>query len=698
MKKLFAAMALSALMLPAISQAQQDPVIFEINGQKILKSEFMHEFLRSQGKSEKDAPTPCTYEKRQALEEYVNLFVNYRAKLADAYALRFDTISALNQELKQYRDELAAPYLIDSATMENILKEAYERNHYAVHAAHILIKVGAGASAADTLKAYNKAMSYYERAIKGEDFYKLAQESANEQNPPMPGDQRRINPQEGDLGCFTVFDMVYPFENAAYSIAPGTVGKPIRTRFGYHVVKVFDRVPYYGRVNISHIWVNEKNNPARAEARINLAYEGLKSGESFANMARQHSDDHNANQHGGQLGELALNQMPPDYVVEISKGLKAGEYSKPFQTQYGWHIIKIDSKEEIPSYEDMVPMYKQKLSRDQRSKNPKAIYAANAKQRYEFVDYTREFVKNKKGKATKTTMASLDQLKALMTDSVFYKRWEFDEKQITDMRPIMKLGDKEFTLADLGSYIASHQDKESKYDLGMYVEYKYQAFADEKAIAYADAHLEEENPDFADLIKEYRHGMMIFSYNEQLIWGKAIQDSVGYLTYYENASKTKSLDNPEDAPFFWNLRARTKVISISDTAANLLPAAKALKAVNKSIKKGWTSQKLESELNKMMANKANCTIELKVLEQGKQKLLKDDEWKEDIFLHTNDADKGYTILVVEKLMEPELKSATEARGYYMNEFQNDIEQKLTDALRKKYNVKIHQDVIDGITY
>ena len=198
---------------PLCAQNTDNPVIFEINGKKIYKSEFMKEFLRSVGKDPKAAPTACTYEKRQALEEYAELFVNYRTKLEDAYALKFDTLPDLIKELSGYRNELAAPYLIDSVTMNNILREAYQRNHYALQAAHILIRVDPNASAEDTLKAYNKAMECYKRAKAGENFYELAYENSEErvENNILPTDDpRRKN--FGDLGTFSVFDMIYaPF-------------------------------------------------------------------------------------------------------------------------------------------------------------------------------------------------------------------------------------------------------------------------------------------------------------------------------------------------------------------------------------------------------------------------------------------------------------------------------------------------------
>ena len=156
------------------AQSQNDPVIFEINGQKIYKSEFMKDFLHSIGKDPSDAPTACTYEKRQALEEYVQLFVNFHTKLVDAYAMGLDTMPDLVRELAGYRQELAAPYLIDSVTMDRILHEAYDRNHYVMHAAHLLVMVPSTALPADTLKAYNTAMEYYNRIMNGEDFFKVS--------------------------------------------------------------------------------------------------------------------------------------------------------------------------------------------------------------------------------------------------------------------------------------------------------------------------------------------------------------------------------------------------------------------------------------------------------------------------------------------------------------------------------------------
>ena len=698
MKKIFAVLALSVVMASfSVSRAQQNQVAVEVNGEKITQSELLKEFLQSEGKVSADLKKMSTIEKRKALNEYVNLFVNFRAKVADAYAMGLDTVSSLNAELKQYRDELAAPYLIDSATMQNILREAYERNAYAVHAAHILIKVDEGAPAEDTLKAYNTAMEYYKRAVAGENFYALAQEAKDAQHKHIAGEIVRKNPYEGDLGCFTVFDMVYPFENAAYTIEPGTVGKPIRTRFGYHVIKVFDRVPYYGKTKFSHIWTHDNVNPARAEARIKMAWKGLQSGETWDAMVRQHSDDLNNNRTGGSVPALSLRQMPFDYVVRISKGMKEGEISEPFQTSFGWHILRVDDLDTLPPYEDMLPFYKQRLSRDQRSANPREIYAKNARERYNYIDYTHEKVKNRWGRPTGKMMASLDEIKRLVTDSVFYGKWIFDTTLITDHRPLIDLAGNKYDAVDFGRYIARTQKTERPIDISVYVDRKFNEFSEVIAIHYADAHLEEENPEFADLIEEYRHGLMIFSYNDKMIWSKAIMDSVGFKDYYERTKNNHKFSNPNDAPYFWNERARVTAYTISDSA--LLDVDKALKIVNKGVKKQLASVDVQNKLKSAMAKNAkdeDLVNELAILEKGKQEVLKDNEWQPGVYVHATD--KGYGILIVEKIMEPTLKTLNEARGYYLNEYQNVLEDELMAQLRKKYNVKIYQNVIDKINY
>jgi peptidyl-prolyl cis-trans isomerase SurA len=187
---------------------------------------------------------------------------------------------------------------------------------------------------------------------------------------------------------------------------------------------------------------------------------------------------------------------------------------------------------------------------------------------------------------------------------------------------------------------------------------------------------------------------MIFAYNDQMVWSKAIKDTLGFDAFYRTASLTHNYNDTNDAVYFWNPRARTYVYTVPDKT--VLSPSKALKVVDKGIKKGWNSVKMVAELNKKAKRDDFVSSDLMLLEEGNQTELSSNEWHVGPFVHVTDS--SYKVLVVEKILPPELKSRDEARGYYLNDYQNYLEEQNNLALRKKYNVIIHQDVIDEITY
>ncbi len=699
MKKVLSTLALCVMLLSAAAQNNADPVIFEIGGKQIHKSQFMKDFLKSIGKDPAAEPTACTYEKRKALEDYVQLYVNFQTKLADAYAMGLDTSRYLLDELGVYRRDLAAPYLIDSATMMSLLREAYERNHFALHAAHILVPCQESASPADTLKAYNHAMELYQKALENPDFYSVAQKEMHDQridniDPLVRDKANEVNPYEGDLGAFTVFDMIYAFESAVYSMQPGQIHTPVRSRYGYHIIKLFDRYPYYGKVQLAHIWVSDQD--PNAHGRIKSAYDQLKNGEDFAVVAKNNSDDPGTSKSGGLMPELACNQLPFEYVEAVSKGLKVGEFTEPFRSRFGWHIIKLIKQEPMPDFESLIPYYKSRMTRGERSTRPQHIFIEQCKQKYNFVDYTK--VKTSKKKKAPYA-ASLDAVRAVMTDSVFSAIFNYDSNQITDMRPLFKIGDRQYNSRQFARYFYKHKKVYPICPLDIFVADRYKDYVDAMVLKYADDHLEEDNAEFGDLVDEYRHGLMIFSYNDIKVWGRALRDSAGFEAFYNRMAPTHSYDDTNDAVYFWNHRARVNVVTVADSAC--LAPAKAVKLVNKAVDKGWGMSDLQSKLNDKVSKK-KCTaeepvtIELQVVEAGNQTLLSKNEWGKGVYAHPKE--KGYQILIVEQILQPELKSRDEARGYYLNDYQNYLEEQNNIELRKKYNVVIHQDVIDNITY
>ena len=278
--KIKACIAVAALLLSGFGvHAQQaaDPVVIEVGNQQVRQSELMAEFNKNVGY--RLSPEATFAERQQALIEYAELYATFLAKVQDAHERGFDTMARLQRELLHYRKDLAAPYLIDSTELRRLVREAYDRNHYSLWAKQILVNVNAMATPADTLLAYNKALDLYRRAAAGEDFDSV---TVSHIRGGVHGLMTPYTPDMNDLGYFTVFEMVYPFETAAYGLKVGEVSKPVRSQYGYHIIKLLDRVEgLFGQVSLAHIWLRDKDHN-NAQQDINNIYKQLEEGGEFA--------------------------------------------------------------------------------------------------------------------------------------------------------------------------------------------------------------------------------------------------------------------------------------------------------------------------------------------------------------------------------------------------------------------------------
>lgn len=696
MKKFLLTIATVLLVAGAGAQTwPHNPVVMEVGGQKITKDEFMKDFMSTVGERLAAKPGVTEAEKRQTLDEYVDLYATFRAKLMDAYSLGFDTMPNLLEELKTYRDELAAPYLIDSATLERILHEAYDRNHYSLHAAHILVMLPPDASPEDTLNAYKRIMGLRDRIMAGEDFFAVSSEEVRRLQPDAP-----VRPNEGDLGYFTAFDMVYPFENAAYALKVGEVSMPVRTRFGYHIIKLLDKVDMFGKCDLAHIWMMSSDSSMRSY-QINDCYRRLVEGQDFAIVARM-SDDRTTRDNGGLMPNATLSNLPPEYV-DVAQYLKDGEFSKPFFTQYGWHIIKMVRRDTLPPYESMVPYYKQKMTRDQRGEESRKAFTRSCMKRYGIQDLTQTPVPQPKGKKRKKNapvkmQASLQQLYDIVPVEATRNQWKYDDSLVTDIHPILSLPGKDYTTLDLARYISTHQRGGRPLKSEYFVNMKYSDFIDSVVLLFVDNRLEEDNPELAAVVDEYRRGLMIFNYNNAMVWTKALHDTVGFADFYARESSTKHLDNPDDSVYFWKTRARVVSVNVVDSAC--IAPAKAEKILKKALKKSKGSLEMKEMLTDAVSKKCTAARPVNVapdlVEMGRQNLLSANQWQKGVYMSPKT--KGYRAVVVEEVLPPMLKGQMEARGYYMNGFQNEVERKHNDMLSKKYNVKINYDVVKQISY
>src|SRR5690606_34823358 len=259
-------------------------ILFEVNNRKVTSEEFIYLYR-------KNHQSTSGYTAAD-INEYLDLFVNFKLKVEEARSRGMDTTAAFLSEYRGYRNELLKPYLPDSRIMDSLVTQAYDRMKEEVRASHLLISLPADAAPGDTLRAYNRALEIRESVRAGEDFGSLAAAYSDDPQAKSSG---------GDLGFFTALQMVHPFETAAYEAKPGELVGPVRTQFGYHLIKVTDRRPARGQVAVSHIMLRtggERDSTEVREKIFNL-YDQLMAGASWDELCAEYSEDPGSKSKGG---------------------------------------------------------------------------------------------------------------------------------------------------------------------------------------------------------------------------------------------------------------------------------------------------------------------------------------------------------------------------------------------------------------
>jgi len=658
-RKLFNAsltLILGIFSLTVFSQSA-DPVLLQIAGEKVTRNEFIKVFEKNNIKgSDTDA---------KALEEYLDLYINFRLKVTEAKALGMDTIKSFRDELAGYRKQLAQPYLVDSEESDRIMREAYDHLQYDVRASHILIRVDKLASAADTLAAWNKIMQLRKRIVKGEDFGKVAAEASEDPSAKdRESNGRKIKGNRGDLGYFTAFDMVYPFEAAVYKAKVNEVTMPVRSDFGYHLIKLTDKIPAIGKIQLAHIILvypakATLDDSLKVADSANMAYKLLKEGNDFGDVAKKFSDDISTSGKGGVLPWFGVNRLLPDFTLNILKLKEKGDYSEPFQTMYGWHIIKLVDRKPIGSFDEEKEELKQRMPRSDRNNEIQSSFITKVKQKYGFTQ----------------NMAALNELTKTVTDSIFEGKWQASQAAVL-AKDLFSIGTKTYTQADMAQRLEKTQRNSQKSDIPAYVFEQFTGFTNEAVYEYADSQLENENPEFKALISEYHDGILLFDLTDKKVWTKAIKDTVGLEKYYEQTKNN----------YLWDTRLDASVLTIKDPSI--------LKSLQKMLKKGASDEQLLARFNHDSIQK--ISIDRRKFVKDENPLLKNTEWKPGISKVTPLADTANMIVVVHKVVAPEPKLLNEIRGTITAEYQNYLEKAWIAELRSKYPVFVNREVFNTI--
>ena len=512
-----------AVVISTSSFAQKDKVLFTVNGEKVFASEFSRVYEKNL--SLVNDPT------QKDIDNYLNLYVNYKLKLQEAYQLRMDTVDAYKREYAKYEGQLIQPYLKDENLELDLLKEAYERSKKEVNASHILVKIEKGE---DSLVAFQKINAIRDRILAGEDFAKVAKEVSNDPSAASNG---------GNLGYFTAFQMVYAFENKAYETKVGELSMPFRTQFGYHILKVNDIRDSKGEVEVAHIMLKgdfDQNKPL-----IDNIKTQLDNGADFAELAKNYSQDGGTSKNGGLLPRFGSGRMIPSFDAVAFSMEKEGDVSQPFKSEFGWHIIKLINKYPIGTFEEMKPTLKQKVDQGQRAQLMGNSVVKRLLKEYSIV-VNQEKLKNF-GLSNWSENTSLQKQDVLLT-----------------------IEGNKIKSVDFYNY----------YSKNKYLPYMqaFNQFKEEKILDIYKARLPEKNIDLKETMREYREGLLLFDLMQKRIWEKAEKDSLGLQNYFDTHKNE----------FMWKERAKMTVITLKnqtvDTLLELLKNKVATDSIFSSVK------------------------------------------------------------------------------------------------------------------
>jgi peptidyl-prolyl cis-trans isomerase SurA len=355
-----------------------DQTLFTIGGSPVSVGEFKYIY-------EKNNASDKNLYNEKSVKEYLNLYINFKLKVKAAHDEGLDTLSKFKLEYYKYRSQLAQPYMTDREVTGKLLDEAYARKQYEIRASHILIPVASDAAPKDTLAAYNLAMSIHDSIVKkGADFEKMARKYSKDPSVAANG---------GNLGWFTVFQMIYPFESAAYQLGDsGSVSMPVRTQFGYHILKITGKMPYRGDILVRHILINSPttDSPEKqkiAKDKIDSIYSLLKTGRgTFSDLAKQYSDNAQSKNNGGEMPRFNdFSPQIPQVFKDHAFALKHdNDISQPFRFETGWDIIQREDIKPLSGRKEAEEEIKQKVSRDSRSEMSREAAMAKFKSQLKF--------------------------------------------------------------------------------------------------------------------------------------------------------------------------------------------------------------------------------------------------------------------------------------------------------------------------
>lgn len=658
MKKIIVCISFILGTLVVFAQKNDSPILMEIGDKKITLEEF--EAIYNKNSDNKKNT-------KEEVEDYLDLYIKFKLKVVEAEDLGMDTLPAFTQELEGYRKQLAQPYLSDREVTEKLIEEAYERMKTDVKAAHILVKVSLEADPKDTLTAYNKIMKIRKRIVGGEDFEKVAAEVSEDPSAKN---------NKGNLGYFSAFQMVYPFESAAYNTEIGKISMPVRTSFGYHLVKTLDKRKARGIMKVAHIMVRADKKLGEAEInqkkeKIDEIYTKVTAEDAdFSALARQYSEDKESAKRGGELPAFGAGKMVEEFETAAFDLQNDGDISAPILTDYGWHIIKRLELKNLEAYEELYPTLKAKVARDSRANKSKEIVIENIKKENNF----KEELKRRNDFYT-----AVDQKK--------FNKGEWKAEDVAKLDKVMfgfypTDGEKfEYRQTQFAKRLENHMSRNepTNVDIKSYINKLYNTVVEEMTMRFKNRRLPVVNKEFRMLLQEYREGILLFNITDEKVWSKAVKDTTGLEAFYE-ANKQN---------YMWGERADAVIYKCNNDKI----AKKVEKLIKAKAKKGYSNEDILKQINK--DSQLNLTIEEGKFTKEQSELVAKAKWENKAVTKLNNENE-VVLIEVKEVLAPQPKLLDEIRGLVTSDYQNKLEKEWVETLRKKYPVKIHKEVLSKL--
>lgn len=645
------------LSVQSLFAQKDDPILFTVDNVPVHLSEFKYIYSKTNGQKADFSKT--------SLQEYLDLYTNFKLKVKKAKDMKLDTIESLQQELAGYRRQLADSYLIDREVTEKLVEEAYEHTKQDVDLSHILISVAENASPADTLAAWSKALEAKQKLERGEDFGAVAMAYSQDQS---------VSKNLGHIGYVTALfpNGFYALETAAYKATDGKVTGPIRTSAGYHLLLVHGRRPARGEIEVGHILVRLDKYPGdmiKVRRTIDSIYTELKGGLPFEDAARKYSDDKTTANKGGYIGFFGINRFEKTFEDAAFSLQKDGDYTEPIQTSIGWHIIKRISLKRDEPYPIVKSRLQAQIKQDARFELARKAMIERSKKEGHFKEY-------------RTTLQEfIASLEADTSMSFLTYKWKAPAQPSTEQ--LFSFGnDMTVTLGDFADY-AQRASRIRQQMAGAGIQAAanrlYNDFIEENSLKFEERQLETKYPEFKSLMREYEEGVLLFEVTKMEVWDKASTDTTGLQAFYnQNHSKYQWNERASISQYSLAERAMDKINQVREFSKNNSPAA--------------VLEKYNAEGDNVLS------MQEKTFERGRNEVLDKMTWKvgELSAVEISKRDKSYNFFKIEEVLPPGQKSLQEARGYVVADYQDFLEKKWLEDLKKQYKVKVNDKVFNNL--